>query len=714
MRDFPLGLAAFRNRLLLRAAFLVLMLAVLAFAIVLLQEEKARSHQSYEQHFDQAMATLTARLRHPAGQLALMNSQRTAQMGLQGVPVVLPYGALDFDDQNKAQQAVEMTGCSTHYPNGSALCIALGSNPYAGGFIYVVGHFLSEDLVAHHSGELSLSQVHRARVRLDYRGEVQQWVAPFERTAQTEAGTQRGRLTGFVDYGDNLPEGIRTVKDFRGWLWQGACQTEQNAGPARCLRRAFFSMRLPVEVFQEALFPKGRAVTWPPRDLDQMRISVKILPPEGGEPLLDSSQTGAQPPFSLDDLSQDLRPGETLEISRPGLADQREGVPLAVIKAPENLAEMPAPWLTTLIRHLPIAQPLPPNLARYAQVSTATGNVGLRLTGSVRNVDRTLSAAATRVSWMVVAMLATIFLIWLIVEWAFIRRIALLTKRAATLKKGLEAPTAAGSPGVALATLDVQDLRGRDELGILAGSLADLLQRVKDDARREQIRVQQERDMWHAVGHEIMSPLQSLMVLHAHTEDAGYRYVQRMQQAIRVLYGTASPSEALAAAALNVRGLDIFLFLQNIAQNAHYAGIDHVVFQTPLPDVPVYVEADEFSLEDVLTHLLVNANRHRMPGTPIVLEVFDKPHGVVITVHNTGPGIEPELLARVFEYGVTSTATDEESDTSPSRRGQGLFVAKTYMAKMGGTIRLENENEGVTVYLTLQRDRIAITHARSS
>ena len=100
--------------------------------------------------------------------------------------------------------------------------------------------------------------------------------------------------------------------------------------------------------------------------------------------------------------------------------------------------------------------------------------------------------------------------------------------------------------------LDLSDLRGSDELGILASSLSDLLQRVKDDVRREHIRAQQERDMWHAVGHEIMSPLQSLMVLHPTAEDASHRYIQRMQQAVRVLYGSASPSEALEAATLKL------------------------------------------------------------------------------------------------------------------------------------------------------------------
>jgi len=36
-----------------------------------------------------------------------------------------------------------------------------------------------------------------------------------------------------------------------------------------------------------------------------------------------------------------------------------------------------------------------------------------------------------------------------------------------------------------------------------------------------------------------------------------------------------------------------------------------------------------------------------------------------------------------------------------AHRGQGLFVARTYMAKMGGTIHVLNEPGGVSFVLTL-------------
>jgi signal transduction histidine kinase len=175
-----------------------------------------------------------------------------------------------------------------------------------------------------------------------------------------------------------------------------------------------------------------------------------------------------------------------------------------------------------------------------------------------------------------------------------------------------------------------------------------------------------------------------------------------MQQAVRVLYGHASPSEALQAATLRVEALDLNAFLANLAANAHFAGVADVRY-TPA-EAPLPVRADEFPLEDVVTHILRNADRHRTPGTPITLTLTAMDTTASVTIHNEGSRIEPTLIERIFEYGVSDAAQDQAHDASTSeRRGQGLFVAKTYMAKMGGTVSASNQRDGVSFILTLQR-----------
>ena len=62
---------------------------------------------------------------------------------------------------------------------------------------------------------------------------------------------------------------------------------------------------------------------------------------------------------------------------------------------------------------------------------------------------------------------------------------------------------------------------------------------------------------------------------------------------------------------------------------------------------------------------------------------------------NAGEPISAELFNKIFEYGVS----DPKADNTSATRGQGLSVAKTYMAKMGGTVTAKNEVDGVSFEL---------------
>jgi len=693
-----LGLPAFRLRILVRGVFVLLALATVALSVVLLKEEKERGWQSYRHGFARSQSEVMARLRHPSGQLALLNAGGRGAAPTPLSPLLLPYAALDFDDQNKAQQAVEMAGCAVQYPDGASVCAAIGNNPYAGGFIYLVGSFYAGHLVPRERGALDLQAVHRARVTLDMRGATSRWVAPFEALPPQGTISTRGRLTGFVDGGEeSLDARARPVRDFRGWLWQnGQCRDLAGAAPD-CLRRTFYSIRLPVELFREALFDKQRLV-WPPQDLGSMRVRVEMLAPGAGAPLFDSNAPGAQAAASLADVARTLLPGEQVQIRKLGMSDSEA----ITLKGSEVQADPSAPWLLRLISWLPLewqaagdskTQPVPAGLDI---LDTPAGNYAVTFTGNLRGVEQGLAAVATRVSWYLGAMLAAIALAWLVVEVGLIRRVTALTRRAAAVSYNVQE----GHIGPRLGDLDVSDLRGSDELGILAGGLADLLQRVKDDIHREQLRAQQERDMWHAVGHEIMSPLQSLMVLHGGAGDPGHRYIQRMQQAVHVLYGTASPAEALQAADVPQGRLDLDAFLRHVAGNAHFAGIDQVVYEGGAG--PVIVRADEFALEDVVTHILRNADRYRPAGTAITLTLAASESTASATLHNQGATIDEDLLGRIFELGVSDPSLPMPEGES-GHRGQGLFVAKTYMAKMGGTVNARNTADGVAFVLTFQR-----------
>lgn len=678
-------LAIYRLRILFRGAFLLLALATLALVLHVLREEKQRSDRNYHSSFQKTQQQIIAKLRHPTGQLALLNPARERRDLLPLRPMLLPFSAIDFDDRHKVQLAVEMSGCLVQYPEGG-LCVAIGSNPWAGGFIYTAGSFASVALVPHPRGEIDLSQAHRVQVEVTMRGETYRWLAPFEQDDTPGSRLTQGRLTGFVDDGSQRSVG-RPVREFRGWIWQEAQCLE---GPPRddCARRVFFSVRLPVEGLRAALFQK-QPLVWPPDDLDQIKVHLRMLPPGDGPALLDSNNPAAVAPITLDDLGQLLQPGETLRI-------RRAGAPYDLLRllGQAVAADDTPPILERLLDALPVERPFTaPQISE--DLRTATGVYQISYSGSVHSVHHSLGKMATQLAWLAGAMLLAIMLAWLVIEIGMIRRIAVLTRRAASVSRVVRG---AG----AIDAFELKDLRGRDELGVLATCLHDLLQRVKEDVARERIRAEQEKDMWHAVGHEIMSPLQSLMALHGGSQTGGsdnpsVRYISRMQQAVRVLYGSASPSEALQSTTLEVASIDLEDFLRHIAANAPCVGIADVRFSGT--GSPVMVRADDYSLEDVVTHVLRNAERYRRPDTPISIALSLGETTACFRIHNVGPHIPETMIDSIFEYGVS----DQTDAAANGNRGQGLFVAKTYMAKMGGTITAHNVEGGVSFELVLLR-----------
>ena len=701
-------LSSYRLRLLFRGVFLLLGLATIGLALSVLQQEKQLSYNNYQTNFNKTRNQIAATLRHPAGQLALLNPRSETEQIYDGGalhPLLLPFSALDFDDQNKVQQAISMSGCLVQYGDDGSLCVGIGNNPWAGGFIYVAGSFNSARLVSRPRGQIGGNEAHRIRVSVALRGEHYQWIAPFEEepTNKNNAG-MRGRWVGFLESELAKPN-LRPVREFRGWAWQKSLCNEldradldrtaitsssdapimgtqgQSDVNADCARNTFFSLRLPIAVLQEALFEKKRPI-WPPQDLDQIQVELSVLAPGSDIPLLDSKNLPTALPFSLHDLRSMLLPGESLSIRKS--SEKKE-----IIQLLGKIEQEDESWnlLTRLIRRLPVDEYDTP-LAGSDLISTPLDNYEITLKGDVRSVSKSLSVVATRVSWFVGGMLLALLLAWLLIEISIIRRITLLTKRAASLSRTMKG---AGE----LDQLDVSDLRSPDELGVLASALHDLLRRVKEDVERETIRTEQEKQMWHAVGHEIMSPLQSLMVLHQSPEDQSHRYISRMQQAIKVLYGSATPSEAFQSTVLQLEEIDIAQFLQHVASNAACIGVDHVYYLGP--ESQVRVKADEYSLEDVISHLLKNADRYRPVGSDIRIELTTDHASATICIHNQGTSIPENMLDKIFEYGVS----DQLDSAANGNRGQGLFVAQTYMAKMGGTIRAQNVDGGVNFVLTL-------------
>ena len=139
----------------------------------------------------------------------------------------------------------------------------------------------------------------------------------------------------------------------------------------------------------------------------------------------------------------------------------------------------------------------------------------------------------------------------------------------------------------------------------------------------------------------------------------------------------------------------------HVADNASAINIHNARFIAG--DETVHASADEYSLEDVITHILQNAQRYRPAESETIITLAATEAQATVTITNIGPAINDALIDKIFEYGVSGADAKSGGATHAGNRGQSLYVAKTYMAKMGETITAGNTTDGVSFVLTLVR-----------
>src|SRR5881628_2091247 len=125
---------------------------------------------------------------------------------------------------------------------------------------------------------------------------------------------------------------------------------------------------------------------------------------------------------------------------------------------------------------------------------------------------------------------------------------------------------------------------------------------------------------------------------------------------------------------------------------------------------PVWVSADPTRLEQVLTNLLANAVKYTPAGGEIVLSVQPEGQRAVLRVRDSGAGIRPELLPRVFDLFV-------QGDRSLERTGGGLGIGLTLVRHLielhGGTVEAASAGLGRGSTFTVRLPALAAVPAPS-
>jgi PAS domain S-box-containing protein len=123
-----------------------------------------------------------------------------------------------------------------------------------------------------------------------------------------------------------------------------------------------------------------------------------------------------------------------------------------------------------------------------------------------------------------------------------------------------------------------------------------------------------------------------------------------------------------------------------------------VRFQAALPEGPIGIEGDRTRIAQVVGNLLQNAAKFTDRGGEVLLSLTTEGREAVITVRDTGIGIEPEMLPWLFE---TFTQADRSLARSRGGLGLGLALVKGLVELHGGQVRAASAGAGQGAVFTV-------------
>src|SRR4051794_5311824 len=230
-----------------------------------------------------------------------------------------------------------------------------------------------------------------------------------------------------------------------------------------------------------------------------------------------------------------------------------------------------------------------------------------------------------------------------------------------------------------------------DEVNVLADSFDHMLDRLEAAFRRQ-------REFVSDASHELRTPL---TVLRGQTEllrrvgqDADERrrvtdtLLRELDQMNRLVDDMLSLAKAESGELVRPRPLDLDDYLQDLERDLPLLGDRAYRFEGLHEGT---LEADPERLTQVFRNLVRNAIRHTAPGDRITVFAGASDGRIEFSVADTGPGIPPEQLERIFDR---FHRTDEGRDRDHGGSGLGLPIARAIVEAHGGRIWAESPAGG--------------------
>jgi signal transduction histidine kinase len=239
-------------------------------------------------------------------------------------------------------------------------------------------------------------------------------------------------------------------------------------------------------------------------------------------------------------------------------------------------------------------------------------------------------------------------------------------------------------------------LAGGPELDALARTLDEMAERVQRSITAERAADQTRRDLITAVSHDLRTPLAGLRAVAEAIEDGIVEDPPTLRRYMADLRAQVGALSGLVDDLFELVQLEEGALLRESSrarlEEVVGSAIDACRAQAAAKGLLVERRLDGAGsaacsprVGRVLQNLLQNAIRHTPADGTVRIEARRRPHAIEVAVADTGEGIPPEALDRVFDPFWRS-----DPSRSGSGSGLGLTLAKRIVETLGGDIRVES------------------------
>ena len=330
------------------------------------------------------------------------------------------------------------------------------------------------------------------------------------------------------------------------------------------------------------------------------------------------------------------------------------------------------------------------------------GSGGVLITGlPTAPNERTLAALGVLT---ITVSLAGLFAIGLIGSLIIRRSLASLQRVSAVASSVANAELDPGTVALEARVAPEDSIPGT-ESGDVGHALNALLDNVATAFAAREASEAQMRQFVADASHELRTPLSAirgyteLMSATEHFSDDGQRSLNRvLEQSTRM----SSLVENLLLLArldekhqLKTSEVDLSQLASEITEDFRITAPDHQ-WATEIPEEPMKILADAGALRRVITNLLANARKHTSTGNTVTVALHRDlaAHEAVLSVTDTGEGIDPDFLPHVFKRFTRADAARSGADGTT---GLGLPIAQAIVEAHQGSISVASE-PGNTVF----------------